>query len=344
MAQKKVNLNIPYFIAEIGVNHNGDLSLAKKMILAAKSSKANAVKFQTFSAENLVSPNTPKVKYQKKNTQKNQTHFEMLKSLELSKEMHYELFKFCKKLKIDFISTPYGIEEAKFLDNLGCKIFKTASADLVDLQMHEFLAKKNKIVFISVGMSSIAEIKDCVSIYKKFKNNNFILLHCVSNYPCSYESLNLNVLNTLKRLFYCEVGFSDHSIGPEASMLSVALGAKVIEKHFTINKKLKGPDQAASILPKDFLKLVNMVKKANIILGSDKKKCQNEEKEMSLISRKSLTVNRSLKKNTTMKKEFLTLKRPGTGIFYKNLKMILGKKIKKDFSINYQPKLKDFYL
>ncbi len=340
---KKINFNEPYFVAEIGVNHNGNLNLAKKMILAAKASKANAVKFQTFSAENLASPNTPKVKYQKKKTPRAQTHFQMLKSLELSKEMHYALFKFCRKIKIDFISTPYGIEEAKFLDKLGCKIFKTASADLVDLQMHEYLAKKNKTVLISVGMSSIEEIKDCVSIYKKFGNSKFILLHCVSNYPCSYESLNINVLSTLKKLFKCEVGFSDHSIGPEASMLTLALGAKVIEKHFTINKKLKGPDQAASILPKDFLKLVNMVKKAKIILGSGKKKCQPEEKEMSLVSRKSLTLNRSLKKNTIMEKEFLTLKRPGTGIFYKDLRLILGKKINKNVNINYQPKFKDFY-
>jgi len=343
MVKKITNYKTPYFVAEIGVNHGGDLNLAKKMVLAAKSSKANAVKFQTFSAENLASPNTPKVKYQKKKTPRTQTHFQMLKSLELSKEMHYQLFKFCKKIGIDFISTPYGIEEAKFLDKLGCKVFKTASADLVDLQMHEYLARKNKIVFISVGMSSIAEIKDCVSIYKKFGNNKFVLLHCVSNYPCSYKSLNLNVLNTLKKLFNCKVGFSDHSIGPEASMLSLALGAQVIEKHFTINKKLKGPDQSASILPKDFLKLVNMVHKAHIILGSDKKKCQYEEKEMSLVSRKSLTLNRFLKKNSIMKKKFLTLKRPGTGLFYKSLKLILGKRINKDFKINYQPKLRDFY-
>ena len=340
---KKICSNTPYFVAEIGVNHNGNLNLAKKMILAAKASKANAVKFQTFSAENLASPNTPKVKYQKKKTSKAQTHFQMLRSLELSKEMHYKIFNFCKKIKIDFISTPYGIEEAKFLDKLGCKIFKTASADLVDLQMHEYLAKKNKTVFISVGMSSIEEIKDCISVYKKFSNSKFILLHCVSNYPCSDESLNINVLTTLKKLFKCEVGFSDHSIGHDASMLTLALGAKVIEKHFTTNKKLRGPDQATSILPKDFLKLVNKVKKAKIILGSEKKKCQPEEKEMALVSRKSLTVNRFLKKNTIMKKEFLTLKRPGTGIFYKDLRLILGKKINKNFNINYQPKLKDFY-
>lgn len=343
MSLKKINFAKPYFIAEIGVNHNGNLDLAKKMVLAAKSSKADAVKFQTFTAENLVLPNTPKVKYQKKNTPKNQSHFQMLKSLELTKEMHYELFNFCKKLKIDFISTPYGIKEAQFLNKLGCRIYKTASADVVDLQMHEYLASKNKTVLISVGMASIEEISDCVKIYKKHKNKNFILLHCVSNYPCSFESLNLRVVNSLKKLFGCNIGFSDHSLGNEASMLSVALGAKVIEKHFTTNKNLKGPDQAASIMPNDFLSLVNSVRKAEVILGSDEKKCQKEEKEMSIVSRKSLTLNRNVKKNSIIKREFLTLKRPGKGIFYKNLKNILGKKAKKDLHQSYQPQLKDFY-
>ena len=262
---------IPYFIAEIGVNHNGNINLAKKMVIAAKSSKANAVKFQTFKAENLVTPGTPKVKYQKLNTSKKESHFEMIKSLELTEKMHHEIFDFCKKKNIDFISTPYGIAEVKFLDKMGCKIFKTASADLVDLEMHNYLAENNKTVLISVGMSSMDEIRECVKIYKKNKNYNYVLLHCVSNYPCSHKSLNLNVLNTLKSEFKCEVGYSDHSIGYEAATLSCALGAKIIEKHFTTNKKLKGPDQAASTTPKDFFLLVNEVKKSILILGKKKK-------------------------------------------------------------------------
>lgn len=340
--QLTLKSSIPYFIAEIGVNHNGKIDLAKKMIISAKSSKANAVKFQTFKAENLATPKTPKVRYQKLNTPKKESHYEMLKSLELTEEMHYQVFNFCKKNKIDFISTPYGINEARFLDKMGCKIFKTASADLVDLEMHSYLAKKNKVVLISVGMSSIDEIEECVKIYRKFKNNNFVLLHCVSNYPCSHQSLNLNVLNTLKSKFKCDVGFSDHSIGYEAAMLSCALGAKVIEKHFTISKKLNGPDQAASITPKDFSSMVKAVSKSILILGSKKKECQKEEKQMSLVSRKSLTINENLKKGTTIKKKHFTLKRPGTGMYYNKLKFILGKKIKKNFKENYQPKLQDF--
>ena len=333
---------IPYFIAEIGVNHNGNINLAKKMIIAAKSSKANAVKFQTFKAENLATPSTPKVKYQKLNTSKKESHFEMLKSLELTEKMHYQIFNFCKKQNIEFISTPYGIIEAKFLDKMGCKIFKTASADLIDLEMHNYLAKKKKIVLISVGMSSMDEIRECVKIYRKYRNNNFVLLHCVSNYPCSHRSLNLNVLNTLKSDFKCEVGFSDHSIGYEAATLSCALGAKIIEKHFTTNKKLKGPDQAASITPKEFSLMVKEVKKSIIILGNRKKECQKEEKQMSLVSRKSLTFNENLKKGTKVEKDHFILKRPGTGLYYNKLKMIIGKKTKANFNKNYQPKLRDF--
>ena len=333
---------LPYFIAEIGVNHNGDLELAKKMILAAKSSNASAVKFQTFKAENLVSPQTPKALYQLQNTPVKESHYQMIKSLEMSEKMHYQIYNFCKKKKIYFISTPYGINEAKFLNKLGCKIYKTASADLVDLEMHEYLAKKKNTVLISVGMATIKEIKECIQVYKKYKNRKFILLHCVSNYPCSYESLNMKVIIKLKSLFNCEVGFSDHSIGPKAATLSYALGAKVIEKHFTINKKLKGPDQKASVLPKDFLHLVNEVNKTKLILGSDKKKCQKEEKLMSLVSRKSLTLAKDLPMGTILKKKHIKLKRPGTGLYYNKIKFILGKKLKKNLSKNYQPKLKDF--
>jgi len=333
---------LPYFIAEIGVNHNGNLELAKKMILAAKYSKASAVKFQTFKAENLVSPQTPKALYQLQNTSVNESHYQMIKSLELSEKMHYQIYSFCKKKKIDFISTPYGLSDAKFLNKIGCKIYKTASEDLVDLEMHEYLAKKRKTVLISVGMATIKEIKECVQVYEKYKNRNYILLHCVSNYPCSYESLNMKVITKLKSLFNCEVGFSDHSIGPHAATLSYVLGAKIIEKHFTTNKKLKGPDQKASVLPKDFLHLVNEVNKTQLILGSDQKKCQKEERLMSLVSRKSLTLVRDLSKRTILKKKHLKLKRPGTGLYYNRLKFILGKKLKKNLFKNYQPKLKDF--
>ena len=339
----KKNTQKTFFIAEIGVNHNGKLSLAKKMILSAKKSGADAVKFQTFKAEELVSPTTPKVAYQKKTTSSKETHYQMIKSLELNEKMHHQLFSFCKKNKIEFISTPYGIKAVKFLEKLGCKVFKTASADLVDLEMHTYLAKKKKSVVISVGMGTIKEIYDCIKIYKKYKNKNFVLLHCVSNYPCNHSSLNLNSIKKIAKEFDCSVGYSDHSLGHEAAVISVCMGARIIEKHFTLNKNYKGPDHAASSLPSEFKKIVDEVNKAHLILGSEKKICQPEEYQMSQVSRKSITLNSNLNKNQKLKINHICLKRPGTGLYYKELKKILGKKAKYDLLINQQPSLKDFY-
>ena len=253
---KKIKINIfsekPYFIAEIGVNHNGNMTLAKKMIASAKKSGADAVKFQTIKASSLVTPKTPKVKYQKSTTNKKETHYEMIESLELSEKNHIILKNFCKKKKIDFLSTPYDVQSAKFLDKIGCKIFKTSSADLVDLEMHQYLAKKNKKVIISTGMANNKEIENCLKIYKKYSNKNFVLLHCVSNYPCSLKSLNMSVIPLMKKKYKCQIGYSDHSSGSSAAVLSFALGARVFEKHFTINKNLKGPDHKASALPEEF--------------------------------------------------------------------------------------------
>jgi len=330
-----------YFIAEIGVNHNGNTKLAKRMILAAKKAGADAVKFQTFKTDNLVIPGTLKVKYQKKNTLKKQSHYEMLKSLELSDNQHRILYKFCKKKNIEFLSTPYDVSSAKFLHKLGCKIFKTASADIVDLSLHEYLAKNNKIVLISTGMSNLKEISNCVNIYKKFNNKKFILLHCVSNYPCSDKSINIMVLKKMRDYFKCAIGYSDHSHGNEASILSVAFGTKIIERHFTINKNLPGPDQSTSLLPEEFMEMIRSIKKSELIIGKPIKNCQPEEKEMSKISRKSITTLKVINKHEIIKKEFLTLKRPGKGLYEKELKNIIGRKANKKLKLNHQIQYKD---
>ena len=337
----KIFTNSPYFIAEIGVNHNGSLKLAKKMILEAKKSGADAVKFQTFKASTLVTPRTPKVKYQKSTTDKNESHYQMIKSLELSEKNHLLLKNFCKKKKIEFLSTPYDVSSAKFLNKIGCKVFKTASADLVDLELHEYLAKKNKNVIISTGMSTFKEIDECINIYRKYSNKKFVLLHCVSNYPCSLKSLNLKVLPKIKNRYKCQVGYSDHSVGNEAATLSYSLGAKVFEKHFTTNKSLKGPDQKASVLPEEFREMVLKIKTAELALGKPIKKLQKEEIEMYKVSRKSLTLNRNLLKGQKLMKNYLTLKRPGTGLFYKYINKIVGKNLKRDLKKDYQIKLKD---
>ncbi len=342
IGQKKIGNNYPtYFIAEIGVNHCGDVDLAKKMVLEAKKSGADAVKFQTFSADTLVSPNTPKVEYQKNTTSPKESHYDMLKSLELSKENHLVLLEVCKKNKIQFLSTPYDTESAKFLNSIGCDTFKTASADIVDLHLHSFLAKTGKTVIISSGMATLEEINDCLEIYKKNSNKNFVLLHCVSNYPCSDKSLNMKILPELSSKFNCLVGYSDHSKGNEAANISVTLGGVLIEKHFTTDKNLPGPDHKASVLPDEFALLINSVRKTEQILGKKEKICQKEESQMASVSRKSLTLIQSLEKGDQLDEKHFTLKRPGTGLFYKDLKKILGRKVKKSLKQDYQIKFED---
>ena len=305
-------MNRTFIIAEIGVNHNNNMALAKKMISAAKKAGADAVKFQTFNTEEFVTRKTPKVKYQKKYTNPKSSHFDMIKSLELSKSNHKVIKNFCVKKKINFLSTPYDINSAKFLKKLGCKIFKTASADIVDLELHAYLAKTKKKVLISTGMSNLEEINQCVKIYKKYSNNNYVLLHCVSNYPCSLKSLNLKAISLIKERFKTKVGYSDHSNGNLAAVASVVLGASVVEKHFTINRGLPGPDQKASSTPNEFSKMVREIRKTELILGKKIKKCQKEELQMSKVSRKSLTLIKNIKKMQVLKRNYLKLKRPGT--------------------------------
>jgi len=323
-------LNKCYMIAEIGVNHNGDMDLALRMIDAAKNSGADAVKFQTFSAETLVSQGTPKVKYQEATTSPEESHYEMIKKLELNREDHLPLKEYSEKLDIDFFSTPYDIESAKFLMGLNVKLFKTASADLVDLPLQNYIAKTGKPSIVSIGMANLGEIETTVDIYKKAENSNLILLHCVSNYPCSDTSLNMKVMETIKNTFKYPVGYSDHSIGEEAAIMSIVMGAKVIEKHFTLDKNLPGPDHKASSTPDEFFKLVNSVRRAESMLGNGYKKCEDEEKQMSDVSRKSLVLEKDIKKNQIFTESHITMKRPGTGLNSHFIDFFIGNKSSKD--------------
>ena len=323
------NFTACFTIAEIGVNHNGDMNLAREMIHAAKEAGADAVKFQTFKAETLVSQYTPKVEYQKITTSAEESHFEMIKSLELSYDNHFLLMDYCLNKKIKFLSTPYDVESARFLhEGLGVEMFKTASADLVDHPLHEYIASTQKPSIVSVGMANLDEIGENLAIYKSHNQEDIILLHCVSNYPCSHESLNLRVMEQLRTNFNFPVGFSDHSVGNDAALLSVALGAKVIEKHFTLDKNLKGPDHAASATPDEFKNLTTAIKTAEKILGTFKKGCQLEEAEMSQISRKSIFLKTNALKDDILSEGNLVCLRPGTGIYPSFLNKIIGRRLK----------------
>ena len=322
-----------FLIAEIGVNHNGDMHLAKEMIVAAKESGADAVKFQTFTAGSLVSKGTPKVKYQENTTSPEESHFNMIKRLELTRDDHFVLNDYCEKQSIQFLSTPYDVESARFLcENLNVQVFKTASADLVDLPLHEYIASTGRPSIVSVGMATMGEIEENLSIYRSYQHSNVILLHCVSNYPCAYESLNLRVLKTLKQAFDLPVGYSDHSVGLEAAVLSVALGAKIIEKHFTLDKSLSGPDHIASSTPDEFKLLSASVRNAEKMLGSSVKSCQPEERQMAEVSRKSIFLKNDMHKDDIIHKDDLITMRPGNGISPLNIKKIKGMRINQNLS------------
>ena len=329
-------------IAEIGVNHNGKFQLAKKLIDEAKKCGANAVKFQTFFAKNFVKKNTPKAKYQKANTDDKENHFKMIKKLELKKKDFIYLKKYCEKKNIEFISTPYDLESAEFLKSIKIKTFKTASADLSDYLLHKFISKTNSKVIISTGMANLEDINRTLKIYRNKKKIE--LLHCVSSYPCSFKSLNLKCINLLQEKFKIPVGFSDHSVGSNAAIIALALGARLFEKHFTLSKKMSGPDHKASMDPKEFKHYVNKIKLAHQMLGKPLKKIWPEELEMKKISSKSITFRHNLSKNSKIKISDIVMKRPGYGLNGFFIKKILGKKLKKDIFKDQQLKLKDFYL
>ena len=326
-----------YVIAEIGVNHNGSFKKAIKLINIAKNIGADAIKLQSFDAKNLATANSPKTKYQKLNTFKNESHFKMLKNLELSKKEQLKLMQYSKKIGIDFFSTPYDVNNARFLKKIGVKVFKVSSADLADYELNSFLSKIKETVIISTGMSCLKDISRTLKLYKKKKN--IILMHCVSNYPCSDKSLNLKAITLLKNKYKKVIGFSDHSKGHLAACLSISLGAKIIEKHLTLNKKDYGPDHKSSLNPKEFKKYIKEIRKTEIMLGERKKKIQDEEFNMLNISRKSIFFKNSLKKNQILKKKDLHFLRPGNGLHPFMINKIIGKKLNTNVKKNSEVKL-----
>ncbi len=340
--QNILNLSKCFLIAEIGVNHNGDIELAKNMISAAKDSGADAVKFQTFKAEILASQSTPKVKYQIDNTGSVESHFQMLQKLELSYENHFSLKAYCDSLNIEFISTPYDINSAIFLnDDLDVRCFKTASADIVDIPLQEYIASTGKNAIVSVGMASLGEIEKVCEIYNKNKNKNLSLLHCVSNYPCSDKSLNLKVIKTLQNSFGVTVGYSDHCIGETGAIISIAFGAKIIEKHFTLDKNLPGPDHPASCTPDEFLNYSNAIRRAETMLGSSIKRCQPEEIEMSKVSRKSLHLSRDKNAGEKLNDDDFLMMRPGIGIDFDKKEFLVGRVLKRNLKKGHLIELSD---
>ena len=323
-------------IAEIGVNHGGDPELACRMINAAAASGADAVKFQTFRADRLATERTPKVEYQNRTTEAGQSHREMLRALELSEDGHRQVFGHCRGVGIEFISTPYDPESVDLLEALGVERYKVASADLVDLFLLERLARTGKPILLSVGMATMGEVETALGVLEHHRCGPVTLLHCVSNYPCADESLNLSVIPTLRRAFGRDVGYSDHSRGPLAAAMAVALGATVIEKHFTLDRSADGPDHAASDTPEQFADLVHHVRRAETMLGVAVKRCQDEERQMARVSRKSLTLTRDVKTGERLTREHFRLMRPGTRLPAAVLDQVVGRTAGTDLDAGHQ--------
>ncbi len=321
-----------YIIAEIGVNHNGDIKLAEKLILLAKRSGANAVKFQCFKAELLARKKTPKTDYQLKHDLNDRSHYEMLKSLELNREQFKYLRNVADKLSIDFIITPYGLEDLKTIIDLGVDKIKISSADLTDKSLIEGACKSKLPLILSTGMSSIEEIRRTCSTIETYLNVDYSLLHCTSSYPAPYESLNIKAINQLKEL--CSViGYSDHSIDGLGSYIAVAMGAEILERHITLDKKMIGPDHHCSDNYDQFCEYIKKIKLIKVSIGNGIKALEKDEENMKSVSRKSayLKVN-SFKGNYLNINDFI-FQRPGGGLNEYEIYDLLKKdiKYKKDY-------------
>lgn len=330
----------PNIIAEAGVNHNGSLDLAKKLCVAAMEAGANSIKFQTFTTEDLATKKTPKVDYQKK-FDRNATHFEMLKKLELSFDHQILLKNFCDDIGLEFFSTPYGIREANFLNQIGVKTFKVASADIVDIPLHETIASFQKFTIISTGMANEKEIQEVVNIYKLNKCQ-FALLHTTSQYPTPIENANLNRISTLRDLFGCEVGFSDHTEGFTAALVASGIGANIFEKHFTLDRDLDGPDHKASADPIQLKQYIDEIHLAGVAFGESSFIRTKDEEGMALTSRKSLHTSKELAKGHIIALEDLRLMRPGSGMYWSQRNAILGRILDKELPENSLIQLDDF--
>lgn len=316
-----------FVIAEAGVNHNGDVETAERLIAEAKRAGAHAIKFQSFTADALVSKGTPKVRHHRDPLRPEETHHAMIKRLEIDHDFQRRLFERCAEESILFLSTPYDVESARFLEKLGVVAFKTASADIVDLPLHECIAQTRKPTFVSVGMATMEEITAVRDIYQRADNPHLILLHCTSSYPASAASLNLRVITALQERFGTLVGYSDHSVGNTAAIASVALGACVVEKHFTLDRQMDGPDHRASIEPDALAKLVQDVAQTKNMLGDGVKTTADEERDMKQFSRKSLVSTRALTAGEIIGEQDVVLKRPGTGFAWKDRSLVIGRKV-----------------
>lgn len=333
-----LNQKRTFIIAEIGVNHNGDINLAKKMIKSASECGVDAVKFQTYVSEELVLKNAEKADYQKKNDS-NESQFEMLKKLELSYDDFSQLKKYAQECGVLFLSSPFDRKSVDLLEKLEVSAYKLGSGELNNLELIEYVQSKNKPIILSTGMATLKEIKETYDFIKD--KSNLFLLHCITGYPTSFEETNLNFIKTLQKEFEIPIGFSDHSPGIELSIAAVALGACIIEKHFTIDKNLPGPDHKASLNSTEFKAMVDAIRHVEVAMGDGTRKLSENELNIKKVARKSIVLSKNISKGMVIKKDMLTIKRPGTGIPPNHINEVVGKRVLKDLKSQTMLKWED---
>lgn len=314
-----------YVIAEAGVNHNGDPEVALQLVDAAVAAGADAVKFQTFSTERVVTRDAPKALYQIETTAANVSQFEMLQALELSADVHRDIQNYCRMRGITFLSSPFDETSADFLEELNVPAFKIPSGELTNLPFLTHVSRKGKPMIVSTGMASLKEVETAVAAIRKGGNINLVLLHCVSAYPAKPADVNLRAMQTMAGVFGTSIGFSDHTLGIEVALAAVALGAQVIEKHFTLDCSLPGPDHRASLEPQQLTALVRGIRVVEAALGHGRKEPSTCESDVASVSRKSIVAARDIAAKTILSGDLLCMKCPGTGLPAAMLEQVIGK-------------------
>lgn len=320
-----------FIIAEAGVNHNGSLEIAKKLIDAAVEAKVDAVKFQTFKSEKLVSKNAKKAYYQEQSTSKGESQLEMLKKLELDVDAHNSLMDYCKERNIMFLSAAFDLESIDLLNELGIEIFKIPSGEITNYPYLKKIGKLKKKVILSTGMSYIYEIGEAIKVLKDNGAEEITVLHCNTEYPTPMEDVNLEAMNTIKEKFNVKVGYSDHTLGIEVAIAAVAMGAEVIEKHFTLDNNMEGPDHKASLEPKELEKMVKAIRNIEKAIGKGMKEPSKSEVKNLEAARKSIVASKFIKKGEPFTEENLICKRPGNGVSPMKWEEIINKTAGKDF-------------
>jgi len=329
IAGKRIGSQYPCFIiAEAGVNHNGNVDLAKQLIDAAVAAGADAVKFQTFHAESVVSTTAEKAEYQKSTTKSTESQYDMIKNLELSDSIFWELSEYADSQGIIFLSTPFDEQSVDLLDQIDVPAFKIPSGEITNFPLIKKIVEMEKPIILSTGMATLGEVEDAIEYIKAHGAQDVILLHCTTSYPAPLHSVNLRAMETLRCAFKAHVGYSDHTEGITIPIAAVAMGAVVIEKHFTLDRSLPGPDHQASLEPQELQAMVKAVRDVERALGSGIKSPSVEEEAIKRVARRSIVAKTDIHPGDRLTESVLTIKRPGTGINPKYFQFITGKKAK----------------